>query len=527
MKTVQFIVGMVLSSSFLFHSQAQQVTFSGVYYDSKNRGIQVNSVCASYNNGYMIAGEASMGGLIIQVGSTGYIVWNKTFNRDTSYNSNVVFNSIITTKDSCFVLVGSVSNPISDEYEALCVKIESNGDIIWAKTINQPGYSIYATFVQQTYDSGYVMTGFTDDQSKVFTAKVDFTGTLQWTNILNSSYPNSAGNSVRQTPDSGYVITGYMEKYSTYDGNAILIKLSPTGTFLWSNKYYLSSKYECRGNDLEITNDGFLIYLNISGHIGIVETDSLGNINWIKSYNENIGSGSGGINVLYSTSKLHMTPDSGYIFVHGGGIFNGGITKIDPTGNIVWSRNLVLPAVDVIPSNNNEYFIVGNGPVVGVKTGLYESLHIGVIQIDSLGYAEDCVSESSVDTIVDSILTSSITFTSLTGGTSNTINTYVDSISIGLWGGCVSYIGAIDENNLTNGIQIFPNPSNGTFNIITGCTRKTEISVFNILGEKIYHSKHFYPEFEIDLSAQPKGIYFYKVMFSAKDMVTGKLVITH
>ena len=93
---------------------------------------------------------------------------------------------------------------------------------------------------------------------------------------------------------------------------------------------------------------------------------------------------------------------------------------------------------------------------------------------------------------------------------------------------------SISDTHLENNpIKIFPNPNNGNFTLALSnpdsyrdkdCT----VEIYNVLGEKVYtetlHSvqgdKH------IDISSQPSGIYFYRVLEQNGDLVgSGKMVI--
>jgi N-acetylneuraminic acid mutarotase len=82
----------------------------------------------------------------------------------------------------------------------------------------------------------------------------------------------------------------------------------------------------------------------------------------------------------------------------------------------------------------------------------------------------------------------------------------------------------------TGGISVYPNPSNGQFNLqITNYEVGIKnIEVYNILGEKVYSNPFAIhnSQFTIDLSSQPSGIYLYRVMAEDGNLIgEGKLVI--
>ena len=88
------------------------------------------------------------------------------------------------------------------------------------------------------------------------------------------------------------------------------------------------------------------------------------------------------------------------------------------------------------------------------------------------------------------------------------------------------------NNTLTNSsfdkssIAIYPNPSNGYFILQTNeMNTAKSISIYTILGQKIYDAVISSNETTIDISNQPKGVYLYKVIGEEGETKSGKLVI--
>ncbi|MBI3502495.1 MAG: T9SS type A sorting domain-containing protein [Bacteroidetes bacterium] len=93
----------------------------------------------------------------------------------------------------------------------------------------------------------------------------------------------------------------------------------------------------------------------------------------------------------------------------------------------------------------------------------------------------------------------------------------------------------VHENELNNSISVFPNPSNGKMQVAlaAGSGSLTTIDIYNVHGEKVTQSN--IPSgaslpagqagnLTIDISNQPKGIYFVKVQSESK-IYTEKVVI--
>jgi hypothetical protein len=81
--------------------------------------------------------------------------------------------------------------------------------------------------------------------------------------------------------------------------------------------------------------------------------------------------------------------------------------------------------------------------------------------------------------------------------------------------------------NISNNFNIYPNPNNGKFCInLKEPKSKIEVEINNIWGQKIYESSTLLPlpTNEIDLSLQPKGVYFVKIKDGEK-IQTEKIMV--
>jgi len=65
------------------------------------------------------------------------------------------------------------------------------------------------------------------------------------------------------------------------------------------------------------------------------------------------------------------------------------------------------------------------------------------------------------------------------------------------------------SGNIT--FSVFPNPSEGIF-VITGAAKQSHIEIYTVPGQKVYSSTIFKTKNEIDISSQPAGIYFLKIV---------------
>ncbi len=91
---------------------------------------------------------------------------------------------------------------------------------------------------------------------------------------------------------------------------------------------------------------------------------------------------------------------------------------------------------------------------------------------------------------------------------------------------------AVTGNKLiatSEGLRVFPNPSNGTFIIQSSVvSRQWSVEVYNVLGEQVYLKSYQLSAngYQLDISSQPDGIYLYRVLTENGELVgQGKVVI--
>jgi hypothetical protein len=76
-------------------------------------------------------------------------------------------------------------------------------------------------------------------------------------------------------------------------------------------------------------------------------------------------------------------------------------------------------------------------------------------------------------------------------------------------------------------IKVFPNPSNGVFTIQSSVvSHKSLVEIYNIFGQPVYKAPLPTETTQVNLSAEPKGIYLYRVITDDGNLASqGKLVI--
>lgn len=357
------------------------------------------------NNGDVSGNHGSHDYWVIKLDSVGNLQWQKSLGGSGSEESQSLVQTtdsgfaIIGTATSIdFDVTGNLD---SNSTSYWFVKLDKVGNIQWQKTYGGDEVE-EATKVKQTPDNGFILIGNSNSNDSAVTGnhglddywilKIDSIGNKQWEKSFGGIYRDRA-TFVDNTYDNGFIIIGSTESIggnvTGYHGLADywLIKLNSLGTLLWQK--CLGGTGAELGYSVEETNDkGFILSgattsnnYDVSGNHGdydywVVKCDSLGNIQWQKCY------GGSYIDISYSITQVD---DGGYVIagssasIDGNLTFNHGandywILKIDTLGNIQWQKSFGGNGGDepysIIQTKDKGYVIAGatdsnNGDVMG------------------------------------------------------------------------------------------------------------------------------------------------------------------
>jgi alpha-tubulin suppressor-like RCC1 family protein len=205
-----------------------QKSFGGDYTDY-TAGIQQTSDGGYIATGTTFLNNGTRRALVLKLGSSGVEEWQQTFDPGFVDDSTSA-NSIEQTADSGYIVSGLVNRLNAGNTEALVIKLDSLGAIIWQKTYAGGTWSA-ANSIQQTADGGYIVAGEMDTATNgygdAWLLKLNSTGAVEWEKTYGGSGYDYA-QSVSKASDGGYVIAGYSDSYGG-NGDAFVLKLDVNG----------------------------------------------------------------------------------------------------------------------------------------------------------------------------------------------------------------------------------------------------------------------------------------------------------
>ena len=514
-----FIAFIVYTTS----SFAQDSLYSKVYHTG-TIDLKGQSVAPSGNGGLVIAAQYSwMQSAVFRIDSLGNTLWGKGLAVSTGVVQwdNVVIKTIETLEDSTYIVAGECISTDGTKLHALCAKISSNGDTLWTRVLTNPNmqYNTYLS-ASATVDSGAVLVARTSTSTSVgyFIVKYSAYGDLQWSRVVEGLEVTDTPCAIQSLADSTIIV-------SVPNGlnECVVMHLFSNGTLDWAQRYpdLIIQDIERVDSTVVFSGRSATQYTPV-----LVKSALNGTIEWAKSYSQMFG---GGLMI-----DVCVRPDSSFVMTSGEQAFMGYAISTDKSGVAALQLNLALASFAVQNSAHNGIFLVGNGPMYGVKVGsLMNNFHIGVVRADSLlnttkGGFFSC-SWGVGQAFSSDLPLVPLAFSPQNSGTLSAVNAvfqYNDLI-LDSYIGCVDFFGGIEENSIEKEIKIFPNPSSGVFHVEQVSQHSLEIEISDINGRSIDNKTMYTLQETIDLSAQKAGIYFYKVRRDDGQLKSGKLVILH
>jgi len=301
-----------------------------------------------------------------------------------------VFNYIQKTADNGYIAAGITRSFGARGIDVLVVKFDSDCDIEWAKMFIGEEKTDWAYSIQQTRDMGYIISGATfsfgaiaDD---VLLIKIDSQGNIEWAKKYASVRADASWLCL-QTKDDGYILTGDVYRGSTGIVSDILVmKLDNKGSVEWAKAIGSEVERSAASSICETVDGGYIVggFLGGKGDAAIaIKLDAKGKIEWLKAL-DGINS-DGGCSIQQTKDKGYIM--SGWTMSYGAGNNDVLVVKLDEKGNVAWSKSYGASKDDwsnFVQETEGDGFVVGGG-TTSFSSGDQDML---ILKIDKNGKVE-------------------------------------------------------------------------------------------------------------------------------------------
>jgi hypothetical protein len=496
----------------LYCTITAQTTFQKIYGKTGSSTYEeASEIIQTVDGGYAVIGDNGSGIYLLKLDANGDTAWSKTF-----YGSSVSSypNSIRQTTDGGYIIACNYYN--SQNYQALLIKTNSTGNILWSKLYGGSNpTSALATI--QTNDGGYVFTGyafFSGPGYEILVIKTDPSGNISWSKTFGDNNQN-IGQDIEQTTDGGYIIAGSSSNSSLNDA-ITLLKLNSLGTLTWVKHFgNTGSEYP---SDVEQTADGGYILagstssFNLGGEAFLLKTSSSGSAQWAKTY---LG--------VYGKEVSELN-GGGFAFTGTGS--GMALVKTTSTGDTVWAKSFIPPNTSIsrgwaVKQTTDQGFILcGDITLPGDTSSIF------IVKTDANGNG-GCFSSMPGLTVTSvSFAASTPSFQTFGLNTTASLSLQPVYYGINVNDPCVT---GINENNiplLTS--SLYPNPNNGLMQMDYLLEEQTgELIIYDITGCKIktYVLEHGNNSLRVELENLQAGTYLYTVAIAGRSIQPRKIVV--
>jgi hypothetical protein len=313
--------------------------------------------------GHKINGLNSFDYWIVKLKKNTDIEWEKTYGGS---NADIA-KSIQQTTDRGYIVAGSSDSNDGNVTnnkgytDAWILKLSTNGDVEWQKTYGGNADD-YLSSIKQTTDGGYIAVGHSNSSNSDITSgpsdydawiiKIDTNGNLEWTKTLGGSSSDYLKD-IQQTTNGEYLIAGHTISNngditnSHGSGDWWVIKLQANGSLAWQKTYGGSSNDYA--NCIQKTNDGHYVIagstFSSDGDITtlhgdkdawVVKVDDLGNILQQTTVGTNDSEEAVSILKIYNNNFLI----TGYSSIINSSNTNAFIATLGTNCNLLWQRQI-------------------------------------------------------------------------------------------------------------------------------------------------------------------------------------------
>ncbi len=491
--------------------------------------------------------------LCVYTNVTAQIVFNKTFQTDTT---NRLAACILPALNDTYIFCGGLNAP--NNYTSLYVhKINNIGETIFVKPLKESNeyqdiYTLFGGALIRTNDNNYAIVAALEtevnERDFVF-IKFNEQGDVIWERNYLTPDSLDAPVGVLQTPDNGFLLYGYTQYFVDADhyepNHVLLLKTNATGNVIWKKKagegIYAHILYAQQTQDGGFVLSGYCYTAATGYDMYAVKTDSLGIVQWEKTYGTN--QDDDGCFVL-------QLQTGNYILF--GGIKNDNSDNIyiaelmSNSGNVLWYKQygvneycgvyplhlttdnqVVGVQYDYSNSQPTRYYLTKfsttNGDIIWQSSQIHSNLG------DTDDYLRDIEPTADGGFVLagfnyGSPQSSWVVKTDSLGNTCSFIN--CDST---IYTGTNTATPALPTK--ASHIQVYPNPTNNNFTLSYQLPPNIAFGVlelYNTLGQKVLYKQapQALTKISVSVAHLPAGVYLYRFVTINGVVASGEIIVS-
>jgi len=198
------------------------------------------AIAKAEGNHYVVAGYTNSMGkgdydfLLLKIGASGNIVWNKTYGGTQSDKAYAVAE----TAGGC-VVVGDTRSKGEGESDAWIIKVDVNGELVWERTVGGEGFDMPNCVTVSDY-GGYLVGGFTfsfgNGERDFWLFKVDDASNVPWSCTVGRTEFEEAY-AVLEVTENEFAMAGWTNSIGEGHYDFYVTKISVENDRNWLSAY--------------------------------------------------------------------------------------------------------------------------------------------------------------------------------------------------------------------------------------------------------------------------------------------------
>ena len=303
--------------------------------------------------------------------------FSQEFLKNYGQSEAEIASDIIEMSDGNFLIAGTVRDTISATDDALLMKVDTNGVMLWSKTYGgSQGHDGFYSIVEDNgfiFACGYTQSYSADTVADVFLVKTDLNGNTSWSETYGGSgcagaYCGDAGSKIIKEEDNSYIISGRFASVGSDLMAGYVLRINGTGTIV--NEYIVDGAGSEWFNNVALAQNGDLLLTGVN-KVGTWEP-------WLYRMNPN---GTSVFNKGYGTvvnynGSVALVEFNNELYFLSDKAANICLTKLDAAGDTLLVKEYGITGTsdpsDLLLSSDNNLYILGAMPnsTVLMKTDL-------------------------------------------------------------------------------------------------------------------------------------------------------------
>lgn len=291
--------------------------------------------------------------------------------------------------DSGYFIGGSKGDP-NGGGDMLIIRVNKNGDTLWTTGFGTSFPSGLSALVA-TSDGGCMAAGMTNlsfiqqNTAHLTAIRLSASGQILWTKYYSPPAIDAGSGSILALPDGSFLVTGNMRISSQYRYDSFVCRIDGQGNLIWSNLYRMPYPDDEGYGRAIISTDGNIILVGtmtgpgLPNAIGLItKIDTSGNVIWSKMITTSTSG--------FYGQDLSATADGGCVMM--GLCISAQSLEIyamrfDAAGDTAWTAHYGSPVNSEWPNSINPsphgYILCGS------TESFSPSIDAWLVEIDSLG----------------------------------------------------------------------------------------------------------------------------------------------